>query len=307
MNNVSVRDFYKAWFTNPNWWFKASTKDDSYIREHYECLLNQENVPETIDETLACVLLYDQLPRHVLRHTQSNHILTFYLQKALAFSSQLSSRDLQCLKDEEWCFAMLPWRHTQDPRLIEQVCATAWKRYKTTQSYTLHKFIKATYEHWPTCDQTMFIHKYYPTRCREIPLVSHSIAQVFCEAMDPRFKYILSLSGGVDSMVCSVLLANHRPAIDYEIVHINYNNRDTSLDEENFVIRWACTVLGKRVHVRRLKEINRPTCMKHQMRTTYESYTRNVRYNCYRHVHPDHPRVILGHNKDDCLENIFQK
>jgi tRNA(Ile)-lysidine synthase TilS/MesJ len=39
------------------------------------------------------------------------------------------------------------------------------------------------------------------------------------------------------------------------------------------------------------------------IRTLYESYTRNVRYASYKTIGGT---VVLGHNKDDCIENILQ-
>lgn len=298
--------FYQEWFAHPEWWFKATPEDDEYITQTFGYLLdnppwNPHNVPETIE----CILVYDQLPRHVLRGTASHHIFRYYLQKALAFSSSLSKK-LPLLSNEEWCFVMMPWRHTDECFIISRLIQQAWKRYESRKSPTLQRFIKATYERWPVQIQTPFMHIFLPTKYDPITFTrKHPIAEAFNKTIDFHRKYVLSLSGGVDSMVCSVLLAQHIPPIDYQVVHINYGNRETATEEEEFVKSWACTVLGKRLHVRRIHEIQRQKCMDNQMRDTYESYTRNVRYACYRHMDPN-TMVILGHNRDDCLENIFQ-
>jgi tRNA(Ile)-lysidine synthase TilS/MesJ len=51
--------------------------------------------------------------------------------------------------------------------------------------------------------------------------------------------------------------------------------------------------------------------MANEMREVYERYTRDVRYGTYKTVaatiaaFPSSPTVMLGHNKDDCLENLF--
>jgi tRNA(Ile)-lysidine synthase TilS/MesJ len=42
--------------------------------------------------------------------------------------------------------------------------------------------------------------------------------------------------------------------------------------------------------------------MNHDLRELYENYTRRIRFDTYRYV--GYP-VILGHNKDDCFENIL--
>lgn len=44
--------------------------------------------------------------------------------------------------------------------------------------------------------------------------------------------------------------------------------------------------------------------MCNDMRDIYESYTKKIRFNCYKKFGKI-PTVILGHNKDDCFENIL--
>lgn len=302
-----MKSFYQEWFAHPEWWFKATPEDDKYISKTFGHLLDiQSWNPSNIQETIECILIYDQLPRHIFRGTASHHIYRYYLHRALAFSSSLSEK-LSLLSNEQWCFVMMPWRHTEEATIIYSVVQQAWTRYERNKTPMLQRFIKATYERWPVQNQEHFMHKVIPTRYNPITLSSkyHHIVKVFRKNIDPDKKYILSLSGGVDSMVCGVLLAQHIPPIDYQVVHINYGNRKTTTKEEDFVKSWTMTVLGKRLYVRRIEEINRQLCMDNQMRDTYESYTRNVRYACYRFVDPN-AIVILGHNRDDCLENIFQ-
>jgi tRNA(Ile)-lysidine synthase TilS/MesJ len=43
--------------------------------------------------------------------------------------------------------------------------------------------------------------------------------------------------------------------------------------------------------------------MEHELRNIYEEYTRKIRYATYKHV--GESSVVLGHNKDDCFENII--
>lgn len=117
----------------------------------------------------------------------------------------------------------------------------------------------------------------------------------------PKVSFIMSISGGVDSMVCSYILKKVK--IPFTCVHINYNNRKESKDEENFVIEW-CKLLNVNLYVRKINEINRPECMNHNLRELYETYTRDIRYGTY--LKADNvPYVILGHNQDDCFENIL--
>lgn len=123
---------------------------------------------------------------------------------------------------------------------------------------------------------------------------------------------VVSLSGGVDSMVCSYLL--WALDIPFLALHVNYSNRGQEVcDKEELLIRYWCALLGVPLRVVRTDEINRPRCMEHGMREVYESYTRDRRFNGYLScAGKDVPlgdgpcvRVVLGHNQDDTIENIL--
>jgi tRNA(Ile)-lysidine synthetase-like protein len=133
--------------------------------------------------------------------------------------------------------------------------------------------------------------------------VVRTITKQFVEDIKkvPISSFVLSISGGVDSMICSYILK--KSGIPFSCVHINYSNREESSDEENFVIEW-CRILDVELYIRKIDEINRPLCMEHNMREIYETYTRDVRYGTYLKV-ASNPYVILGHNQDDCFENIL--
>jgi len=111
---------------------------------------------------------------------------------------------------------------------------------------------------------------------------------------------IVSLSGGVDSMVCSYIL--HLMGIEFACVHINYMNRAECAEEERFLRYWCCEVIRVPLYVRQIREINRPRCMANGFRDLYESYTHNIRFDTYVNVGEF---VMLGHNHDDTVENTL--
>jgi tRNA(Ile)-lysidine synthetase-like protein len=124
-------------------------------------------------------------------------------------------------------------------------------------------------------------------------------------------KGIISLSGGVDSMVLSYILKHI--GIDIIAVHINYNNRPECEEECNILRQW-CSFLGIKLYIRKIIEIQRPEMMELNMRELYETYTRDIRFNTYVNIELDDPIisnktdnvfVFLGHNYDDQFENIF--
>jgi DNA-directed RNA polymerase beta' subunit len=90
----------------------------------------------------------------------------------------------------------------------------------------------------------------------------------------------VSISGGVDSMVCSYIL-KQIPNINFICVHIDYYNRKECEQEEELLKWWCNTILDVPLYIRRIDEINRPKCMEYELRDLYESYTKNIRFNSY--------------------------
>ena len=124
---------------------------------------------------------------------------------------------------------------------------------------------------------------------------------------------IISLSMGVDSAICAYYLSKLKAKYNFNLiaVHINYCNREHSMIEEAFVQNY-CSSVEIPCYIRRIPEINRADCMKYNLRDIYELYTRNVRFDVYKQVYEldvknnnRNPIVILGHNKNDCFENIL--
>ena len=103
----------------------------------------------------------------------------------------------------------------------------------------------------------------------------------------------ISLSGGVDSMVLTVIL---KKFYNIECIHINYNNRKESYLEERFLKEW-CDFYGIKLHILKM-EIKR----ENSNRNFYEKYTNKLRYDFYKRFTD---KIILGHHKNDVIENVF--
>jgi tRNA(Ile)-lysidine synthetase-like protein len=123
----------------------------------------------------------------------------------------------------------------------------------------------------------------------------------FCERNQNKSKKILvSLSGGVDSMVLISILK----FLGYELVgcHINYNNREETSMEQNFLEYW-CSYNSIKLYVKNIVNLKR----KNSKRSDYEYESKKIRFDFYKEVmkKEDLGFILLAHHKDDIIENIF--
>lgn len=116
---------------------------------------------------------------------------------------------------------------------------------------------------------------------------------------------LISLSGGVDSMVLCIICKQIKlieKNFNFYCVHLNYNNRDETVKEEQFLIEW-CKYHEINLDVLSIDHIKRGE----GNRNDYEEETRNIRYNFYKESIDKYncSGVILAHHKDDYSENVF--
>lgn len=114
---------------------------------------------------------------------------------------------------------------------------------------------------------------------------------------------LLSLSGGVDSMVLVTIIKELNLNINLYCCHLNYNNRDLwSCDERDFLIDW-CKYENINLDVLNIDHIKRGE----GNRNDYEEETRSIRYDYYKElIHKYNcSGVLLAHHRDDLSENIF--
>ena len=113
-------------------------------------------------------------------------------------------------------------------------------------------------------------------------------------------RFVVSLSGGVDSMVLLSILKSLN--IETIAVHINYNNRFESKKEEMFLKLW-CEYNGIQIFIKSIHDIQR----KSSNRTDYENVTKEIRLAFYEEIMEKNGStcVLLAHHKDDVVENIF--
>jgi len=350
-NLLELKDW---WFNNEDKWFNSYELNDIDITKKYEYLLDTDYKLEILmgDKILGLsyIILYDQITRHIARaqNKPSNFILD-YLDKSLKFIDLFYPKYKNQLEGFEFCFTLLPLRHTNIFYKQKFVMNETWEKililnHSDTKLIKIYKnYLEATYKRASINEQIYIIgnktdlvedilwitNKYnylldevcidYLTKSNtEInsdiyaDIKDNIILKITktCEQIkNLHTKYILSISGGVDSMVLSFVLS--KLEIDFVMVHINYANREEICEnEKKLLLDWA-NYIDRKLYIRDIYEINRQKCMKYEMRNLYESYTRDVRYQSYIDISRlnkwgDYEwSVLMGHNHDDCIENIL--
>jgi tRNA(Ile)-lysidine synthetase-like protein len=332
---------YDYWFSNKNVWFNPTQIQDEYItntffKDEYFSLYTPKTEYSYLDnfkKGFEMILLFDQVPRHANR-VLGNIDCNTYTSRIIRFAEKFYAKYLYAVNPEEYAFILLPLRHSKDYEKILFVIKETIIKIKTKpEKLEFKRFLKATLERYISqCDDTQNIEVIVPRENIQEIYDSTNICELGLELYRPRliekdvpknfmntFKFIedkeinknikiISLSGGVDSMVMSYILTKKYGSDNVVAVHINYNNRKECQDEVEIIKLW-CSFLKIKLYIRKIIELNRPECMELELRDLYESFTRDIRYSTYlnvsRLVKSENCIVYLGHNKDDRFENIL--
>ncbi len=159
-------------------------------------------------------------------------------------------------------------------------------------------------ESYPPCyatdatDATTWEHQLFEdgVSCEEAAPLCAALAPYSAEGAGP---VLVSLSGGVDSMVMLALLA--ASGADVTAVHIQYRNRPESDQEVQFLIEY-CGRLDVPLRIYKIQWLRRGLVD----RDFYEEMTRQLRFWVYQCcADSTETPVFLGHIQDDVVENIW--
>ena len=312
------------WFKNDHLWFNASEEDDILITNKFEHLLlnntsnNLLGLINTSNNLLGLIILHDQISRHIYRKEKAN--IKFHDSLAYNYCIQLLP-NIENYNCNERCFILMPLRHTFNPDDIK-ICLEYIAKWRTIDDVAIYRrFYQASINSLIKinnlkntiylannieCVDSIYDNnsiKLLDSYNFNIIEISNSIIyKEFCKnIICDNDNITISISGGVDSMVCSLLLYIYclfNKHINPVAICINYKNRESQDLEVEMVARWL-EKLNITFHVRNIEEIKRS---RDKDRDFYEKTTRDIRFDIYKKL--NNP-VILGHNRDDTLENIF--
>jgi tRNA(Ile)-lysidine synthetase-like protein len=302
-----MNEFYNDWINRKEYWFSQNDENDKYLSITYGYLIDEYSY-ELHSKPILGILIYDQLTRHYYRNEYNQHILTYFNRKALEIANRHKTiAFINYLDCNDWMFYMLVYRHSNIRENLLYVMNECWKRNPLPKN-----FIKATYMRANFIEELDYYN--YPREFDRTILDNNPSFEISTEQFykigrftieNEKKTIIISLSGGVDSVVCLYNLYHiykSNTSVKLVAIHINYNNRSEVNEEVSFLCS-LCAFFDIELYVRKICEINRNLSMINDLRDIYETYTKKVRFNCYRKF--ENAIVILGHNKDDCLENIL--
>jgi len=291
---------------------------------------------------MGAIIAFDQIPRHYNRLCPIDCSTYSHIAKDIS-SILIINGDVSIIEEmtsTDWCFAFLPFRHLKDIKCINSSIEfinfkfksaqnkpsdkAIYKRflrcairdvYKTNTKQQLetqqNKNISDNQSNWDLFKDILENNPFdklstnienYPEKdiIKNIYNVSNFI--------NINMHIIVSVSGGVDSFVCLHMLKLIFPNYKITAVHINYNNRK-ECDKEVEFVKAYCDLLKVKLYHRKIIELKRNDCQNNGLRALYEDATKEIRFDTYRQVAKIYDNqsfvVVLGHNKDDCFENII--
>jgi tRNA(Ile)-lysidine synthetase-like protein len=339
---MELVDLKNWWFNNSNIWFNSNKYNDINIANTYEHLIKIEYdyniIIENKEYGIGYIILYDQIIRHITRARNYENTYIFNnFNKLLKFVKIFYNKYKNYLFGYEFCFVLLPLRHSNIFKKQVFVINETWNKIENLNNQELIKiyrnYIKASYER--ISDGNIYltskilnyniqdnIEKFINDFKDILDITCHhynndtifdfnsanilKIINSCIKLKENKIKnFILSISGGVDSMILSYILK--KLEINFKMIHINYYNRiEICEKEKEFLCHWA-NYLEIDLYIRDIYEINRSKCMNLELRNLYENYTRDVRYQSYIDISNNNSNcaILLGHNHDDCIENIL--
>ncbi len=336
-----MNTIYNYWFSNKNIWFDATEKDDKYIQKTYQKYLLLGNYYEKLNlkQKISYILLFDQFPRHIYRKQRNIPDIEKKLYKLSLIACKISDLiDINQLNIYEKIFVYLPYRHTDNSIKIEESIHTFKNLLSNSNDKDkslIKRFIRATYNKLININHTLIVLPYYKNspikninsildfgnytmlnslNYKNSLIINHPL-YIKCIDILNKYNYkhlVISISGGVDSIICLYILnqiikyEKKYNKIFLEAIHINYNNRNETIIEEQFV-NYFCIKQNINLYIRRITELNRDDCINYNLRELYEDLTKQIRFKSYHNIIDNDKltAIILGHNKDDCFENFI--
>ena len=303
--STSVRDF---WFAHPQYWIAIGKTQEAADKTIYAKFRNCDFLAQ---DKLGQIIYLDQFLRHFSRiEPISEEMIKRSRHLAAAIAGETNLLEVT---ETELVWYLMPWKHLscwdplfgaieswvlkQGTNIVDYPLLNKFFMDSYTKAYddagvalgvSLCNGIDSSYDSfdWSTICES------YTDACLEKKVPAATLVKALCD-LD---RVIISLSGGVDSMLMAALLV--RAGVDVVAAHIVYGNRAESAHEHEFIRRF-CNRIGIKLYSYKIKWLRRDGVD----RAFYEKITRSIRFSVYKAI-GDRP-VLLGHIQDDVVENIL--
>jgi len=270
--------FHHRWFPAACGGAAAQAAADAEVERRFGRLLDSaaagetECWPQLCPSAAACqIVVLDQFSRHIYRHrgAPAGCQAAVDVLALRACTELLASGRAERLSVPEHVFSLFPLRHSATLERLSSAlaCVEARARAEETHAALLHRFRRATLRRlqelqgktWTEGEEVLerpfaLGGGHVEGEAAEAllrPPLAQAVAAFFRARRAPagegagetRVEALVSLSGGVDSMVlCTILAAAGRaarPAFLVGAAHIDYGNRPESGAEAAFVQAWC--------------------------------------------------------------------
>lgn len=313
---LHVKELYRT-----RWFPKDQTAADSEINTKFGSTLTYvENeyhglIVEDKETALAIIIVLDQFSRHIYRKEKEK----------IRANDVLAVQMAQRVLDRNWhlemevakgIFSLMPFRHRnesveelegllveienmEDRQNLEVDLLRKFKAHTVNRMYgsVSKEAGEEVLEHFGFTlkdESGMEKHEVYKAMERYIESNGLRLEGVF----------VVSLSGGVDSMVVAKILGYYGKLHGCQVVavHIDYDNRKESGVEADFVQKWCREndiVFRKRV----IHQVTRGITKREE----YERVAREIRYGFYKEMLNEYhvQGLFFGHHKGDVQENVI--
>lgn len=335
---IDYLDIYKYWKSHPNYWITIENKEkvDTEIYDTFYSIISDNidkpinidiNNYQSIKSFIGYIILCDQFHRHFNRYLNIGDTnIIEYRKNAVELLDVMNNNFFLELDEDDFYFCLMPYKHLGHHLKCINLCID-WIKHKNKvikECSILSKFFNDTYSKYYTqeriksnintvhnieCYNPDNICDYYPdiylsdkwSECITTELTYNPLLNWY-EQIKQNIgdrPIIVSLSGGVDSMVILGLLKNLN--ISIIATHIIYGNREVSNEEYSFISTY-CSKLSVPLYSYRIEFLKRDNIE----RAFYEKMTRDIRFNVYKSIDTiDKPIIVLGHIQDDVIENIW--
>jgi tRNA(Ile)-lysidine synthetase-like protein len=311
--STTIIDFWREnrsyWITLPN----QQKKVDEEIRDKFWIY------DWTRENLIGQVIYLDQFSRHFSRLGLLDELQVQNYRESACSLITTRLREVASFDEIELIFALMPFKHLERFNFIFYYIHEIWldiNKKKLCDCHELMRFYIDTYkkaysvdmvsdnivtEHSVQSYDSDIICDYYPDKYLEslwdLLDGAENCKEILGMLDFKQEKVIVSLSGGVDSMVMLSLLKYK--GVNVEAVHIVYGNRAESEMEYAFLAEF-CRRLNVKLSVYKIEWLRRGEVD----REFYEDMTRDLRFMVYK-TYGFNVRILLGHIKDDIVENIW--